>query len=66
VVGRIVYLFQVQLDGLGKGRQGLVNRVTLAGHVNLQALRDVLVLFAVQRRSESTRRLWHAPRIAAR
>jgi hypothetical protein len=31
VADRIVHLLQVQLDGLGKVREGLVNRVTRAG-----------------------------------
>jgi hypothetical protein len=29
VASRIVHLFQIQLDSLGKVRQGFVNRVTL-------------------------------------
>ena len=40
---------KAQLDGLGEVRQRLVYRVPLAGNVNLQALRDVPVLFAAQR-----------------
>jgi len=53
VLAGVVRLFQVQLDGFGEVRQRLINRVPLAGNVNLQALRDVLVLFAVQRCGKS-------------
>jgi hypothetical protein len=35
MAGRVIHFFQVQFDGLGKVRQGLVNSVALAGHVNL-------------------------------
>ena len=63
---RIVHLFQIQLDGLGQVGQGFVNRVTLAGHVNLQALRDKPVLFLVQRCGQGTRRVRHGTRIATR
>jgi hypothetical protein len=66
VPGRVVDLFQVQLDGLGQVGQGLVKRVTLAGHVDLQALRDVPVLFPVQRSGQGKRNLRHEIRIAAR
>ena len=63
---RIVYFFQIQLDGLGQVGQGFVNCVTLAGHVNLQALRDKPVLFLVQRCGQRTRRVRHGTRIATR
>lgn len=43
--GRVVHFLQVQLDGLGEVRESPVNGVALAGEVNLQALRDVSVLF---------------------
>ena len=63
---RIVHLFQLQLDGLGQVGQGFVDRVTLAGHVNLQALRDKPVLFLVQRCGQGTRRVRHGTRIVTR
>ena len=63
--GRVVHLFQVQLDGLGQVGQGFVDRVALAGHVDLQALRDVPVFFLVQRCSQRMRHLRHGTRIAA-
>jgi hypothetical protein len=52
--GRVVDFLQVRLNGLGEVRESLVNGVTLAGDVNLQALRDVLVLFPMQRRCQDT------------
>ena len=38
--GRILDLFQVQLDGLRKVGESLVDRPALTGHVHLKALGD--------------------------
>jgi hypothetical protein len=62
MVGRILNLFQVQLDSLRKVGESFVDRPALAGHVHLKALGDIPVLFSVQCRSQ---RLWHASRVAA-
>jgi hypothetical protein len=47
VPSRVVHLFEVQLDSLREISERLVDRVALAGNVDLQALGDVPVLFAV-------------------
>ena len=49
MTGRVINLAQIQLHRLGKVRHCLVDRLALAGHVNLQALRDIPVLFPVHR-----------------
>ena len=64
--GRIVHLFQVQLDGLGQARAAPRRACALAGHVNIQALGNVPVPFLVQRYSASSRYVRHGPRKAAR
>ena len=61
----VVHLFQVQLDGLGEVGQSLIDRVPLAGHVDLQALGNVPVLFLVQRCGKGSRHVRHRCKIAA-
>jgi hypothetical protein len=65
VPDRIVYLFEVQLNSLREIRERLVDRVPLTGHINLQALRDVPVLFPVQGSCQSARNIGHAHRVTA-
>jgi hypothetical protein len=64
VPGWVIYLFQVELDGLREIDECLVNRLALAGNVDFQALRDVPVLFAVQGRGQGARRILHVPSVA--
>ena len=66
VPGRVVYFFQVQLDRFSEVRQRIFDRVTLAGHVYLQALRDVPVFFLVQCSGQGMRQFRHALSIAIR
>jgi len=46
--GQIVRLFEVQLDSLSEISERFVDRLALAGNIDLQALGDVPVLFSVQ------------------
>lgn len=63
---RVVHLFQVQLHSLGEVNQCLVNRATLAGDVNLQALCDVPIVACQRepgRRHQSSSRRSAAVRV---
>lgn len=57
---RVIDLVKIEADSLGEIAQGLVDRAALAGHVDLETLRHVPVLFLMYCGGQVPRRV-HGP-----